>query len=423
MSRASLDFGGKAACVPTRMVWVPALLLMSAAGCHPKNAGDLAVDPAGAPARSGKPVRWAVSSNDNKNVLDKKGVVVVAPNARPDTVSIIDLSTSPPRLIHELPVPGSVIGPPYSVAITPDESLALVSSPMKVNPDDPTKTIPDARITVIDLTLHPPRVTATVHGGKQPSGIAISRDGKLVLVANRAEGTVSVFTIDNQTLTAHGTVAVSDPAKPDQKPQSGGVAISPDGKLALVTNDADHRITVLKIEGTTVSRGRDFYAGIRPYGVDIASNGKFAIVGNVGNSAGDIDTISLVDLEAKVPRVVDTLPVGITPEGVKIAPDCTIAVAVVQNASNKAPDFPFYSDHGKLVVVRIEGKTLRRAAEAPTGGWPQGAAFTSDGRQILVGSMIARDVEIFSWNGNNLADTGWRIPVGGGSAAIRTADR
>ena len=201
------------------------------------------------------------------------------------------------------------------------------------------------------------------------------------------------------------------------------MAISPDGKLALVTNDADHRITVLKIDGTTVTRGRDFYAGIRPYSVDIASNGKFAVVGNVGQSLGDVDTISLIDLEGKVPRVVDTLPVGLTPEGIKIAPDCTVVVAVVQNGTNKAPDFPFYSDKGKLVAVRIEGKTLKRASEVATGGWPQGAAFTSDSRQILVGSMTAKDIEVFSWNGSALIDTGGRIPVGGGSAAIRTADR
>ena len=391
------------------------VLVIATAGCHSNTVSSLAPAP-------GPPVRWALSSNDNKNVLNKGNVVVPA-NPRPDTLSIIDLGASPPRLVQELEVPGSVIGPPLSVAVTPDETMALVASPMKVNPDDPTKTIPDNRITVVDLTTHPPRVATTIQGGKQPSGIAISRDGKLALVANRAEGTVSVFTIGDKTLSLADTVAVSDPAKPDQKPTSGGVAISPDGRLALVTNDADHRISQLKIEGGKVTKVRDFYAGIRPYAVDIARNGKFAVVGNVGNSQGDIDTISLIDLEAKVPRVVDTLPVGITPEGVKISPDCTLAVAVVQNASNKAPDFPFYSDNGKLVAARIDGKTLKKAGEAPTGAWPQGAAFTSDSKTILVGSMVSRDVEIFSWDGEGLTDTGARIPVNGGSAAIRTADR
>jgi DNA-binding beta-propeller fold protein YncE len=392
---------------------LPLLLCLSSLGCHTRNVGSLASGPA---------VRWAISSNDNKNYL-KNGNLVLAENPRPDTVSIIDLSVSPPRLVHELEVPGSVVGPPLSVAVTPDETLALVASPMMVNPQDKTKTIPDDRVTVIDLTASPPRVVATVQAGKQPSGIAISHDGKLALVANRAEGTVSVFTISGQTLTPSSKVVVSDPAKADQKPQSGGVAIAPDGRLALVTNDADHRITVLKIDGTTVTRDRDFYAGVRPYAIDIASNGKFAMVGNVGYSLGDIDTISLIDLEDKVPRVVDTIPVGPTPEGVKISPDCTVAIAVVQNGSNKAADFPFYADSGRLVVVRIEGKSLKKAAEIPTGGWPQGGIFTSDSRQILVGAMNTRKVEVFSWNGSELRDTGVRIPTSGGSAALRTAER
>lgn len=398
-------------------------VLFSLVGCHSKNVGDLADDPAPVAVRpAGPPVHWAVTTNDNKNALSK-GNVVVVPNARPDTVSIIDLSTSPPKLALELDVPGSVIGPPLSVAVTPDESLALVASPVRINPDDVTKTIPDNRITVIDLGAQPPRVAATVQGGKQPSGIAISRDGKLALIANRAEGTVSVFTIADKTLALVGTVAVSDPAKPDQKPQSGGVAISPDGRLALVTNDADHRISVLKIDGTTVTKTRDFYAGIRPYSVDIAANGKFAVVGNVGNAMGDVDTISLIDLEDKVPRVVDTIPVGLTPEGVKIAPDCSFVVAVVQNGTNKGPDFPYYADKGKLVAVRVQGKKLVRAAEIPTGGWPQGAAFTADSRQILVGAMLTKQIEIFGWNGSTLVDTGLRVPVSGGPAAVRTADR
>src|SRR5262245_36324312 len=73
----------------------------------------------------------AVSANDNKVMLDN-GVVKVVPNAPPDTVSIIDLKSSPPRVIAELPAPVSVVGPPLSVAVTPDESLALVTASNKV---------------------------------------------------------------------------------------------------------------------------------------------------------------------------------------------------------------------------------------------------------------------------------------------------
>src|SRR5437870_244005 len=65
----------------------------------------------------------AVSANDNK-VVSLNGVVTVVPNAPPDTVSVIDLKASPPRVIAEVEAPVSVVGPPLSIAVTPDESLA-----------------------------------------------------------------------------------------------------------------------------------------------------------------------------------------------------------------------------------------------------------------------------------------------------------
>ncbi len=399
--------------------WLCAALVAGAAvaGCRAADA-----DTGGGVQMGTGPVRWAVSTNDNKNYLDN-GVVKVAAAPRPDTVSIIDLFSSPPKVAAELEVPGSVQGPPLSVAVTPDESLALITSPQKLDPADPTKLVADDRITVIDLQSMPPRVLATVTGGKQPSGISISRDGKLALVANRAEGSVSVLTIEGQTVTVAGKVVLSDPAKPDQKPQTAAVAISPDGKLAIATNDGDHRLTLLSIEGTTVKVVRDFYAGLRPYAVDIAPNGRFAIVGNLGFGVGDLDTISLVDLESTPPRVTDTVTVGLSVEGVKIAPDSTYAVAVIPNGSNKPADFAYRSANSKLVAVRIENKTLKKAAEVLAGGWAQGAAFTSDSKQILLSVMAEKRIDVFQWNGTTLTDTGTHIPVSGGAAAIRTAER
>src|SRR2546423_7491174 len=80
----------------------------------------------------------AVSANDNR-VLLVNGVVTVVQNPPPDTVSIIDLKASPPEVIGEVQAPASVVGPPLSVAVTPDEGLTLVTASNKINPADPTK--------------------------------------------------------------------------------------------------------------------------------------------------------------------------------------------------------------------------------------------------------------------------------------------
>ena len=362
----------------------------------------------------------AVSGNDNK-VVNVNGVVTVVPNAPPDTVSVIDLKASPPRVIAEVQAPVAVAGPPLSIAVTPDEGLAIVTASNKIDPSDPTKQTPDNRVTVIDLKATPPKVVATLEAGKGAAGISINRQGTLALVSNLVDGTVSVFTIQGKTVTPAGTVEVGG-----AKAGGGMVAIAPDGKTALVSRNVDNKVSVLSIDGAKVEyTKRDMTPGVRPIVLDIASNGAFAVVGSLaGGPTGDNDSISLIDLTAKPPRVVDTIGVlGATAEGLKISPDSSVVAVVVHNGSNRAKDSPFYNDAGKLAIVRVTGKTLSRVAEAPIGRWSQGAALAPDGKTILVGNMIEKDYWVFQWDGSTLKDTGQRVKVNGGPVAIRTADK
>jgi DNA-binding beta-propeller fold protein YncE len=207
----------------------------------------------------------------------------------------------------------SVLGPPLSIAVTPDESLALVTASNEVDPSDSTKQIPDNRVTVIDLKATPPKVIATLEASKGAAGISINRQGTLALVSNLVDGTVSIFTIQGKTVTAAGAIEVGGP-----KAGGGMVAITPDGKTALVSRNADNKVSVLSIDGAKVEdTKRDMTPGVRPISLDIASNGAFAVVANPGGGpAGDHDSISLIDLTAKPPRVVDTIGVlGATAEG------------------------------------------------------------------------------------------------------------
>src|SRR3989304_1440945 len=58
----------------------------------------------------GAMAQLAVSANDNK-VTNAEGRTVVVENAPPDTVTIINLGVSPPRVIGEVKAPASVTGP------------------------------------------------------------------------------------------------------------------------------------------------------------------------------------------------------------------------------------------------------------------------------------------------------------------------
>jgi DNA-binding beta-propeller fold protein YncE len=356
----------------------------------------------------------AVSANDNKQV-NIAGVGSVVPNPAPDSVSVIDLSVFPPRILGEVQVPTSLVGPPNSVTVSADESFALVSAAMKKDPADASKLIPDNRLSVIDLKGM--KVLQTLEAGAGAAGVAINRAGTLALVANRSEGTVSVFTVRGSTLTPAGKIALG--AK-DSGPST--VKFTPDGKRALVTRDGDSAITMLAVDGDKVSAtNRTFYAGIRPYGADITPDGRYAVVANVGRGQGDSDTASLIDLAMNPPRTVDTISVGPTPEGIKISPNGKYAIVVVHNGSAAAPSSPFYNAYGKVVLLGINGGRLTRLSEERIGRWSQGAAFTPDSQTVLVQNMVEKDIQVFRIELDQLRDTWHRIKLPGGGAAIGTA--
>jgi DNA-binding beta-propeller fold protein YncE len=361
----------------------------------------------------------AVSANDNKLVL-VNGTPTVVSNPRPDTIAIIDLNQRPPVLLHHVEVPTSVVGPPLSVAITPDERLALITGAMRVDPSEPKKQVADKALTVVDLQASAPAVVARLEAGLGAAGVSITRDGRLALVANRNEGTVSVFRITGKTVTKIDTVALGA-----ADAGVSHVAISPDGRKALVSRDGDHTISVLAIAGEKVSyTKRDFGVGLKPYGVVITPDGQRAVVANLGFGRGDNDTVSLVDLALTPPRVVDTYTVGQTPEGIALSPDGKLVAVVTMNGSNRASDSPFYSPAGRVVLFRVSAGGLRLVADASVGAWPQGAVFSNDSKQLLVQSMIERSVAVFSIeDSGQLRDTGQRIPLKGGGAAIRIADQ
>ena len=367
-------------------------------------------------AAGGASAQLALSANDGKAVL-VDGVNTVPASPAADSVTVIDLNSTPPKVVGEIAVPTSVVGPPSSVAIARDETFALVTAASKVDPADPKKVVPDDKLTVIDLKASPPKVAAQLQAGKGAAGVSINRAGTLALVANRSEGTVSVFSIAGGVLTPVGKVDLGN-----DKSGPSHVAITPDGKTALVTRDGDHKISVLSIDGTKVEYSkRDLSAGLRPYGLDIHPNGKVAVVANIGIGGGDADTASLIDIEAKPPRVIHTVTVGQTPEGIALSPDGAFAAVSVMNGSNKAKNSPFFSDYGLVKVLSVKGGELVPLTEAKVGHWCQGLAWSKGNRTLLVQCMVENEIMAFSFDGKELKPAG-SIKVKAGPAAIRTAE-
>ena len=383
----------------------------------------------------------AISANDAKVKLTD-GAVTIVKDAPPDTVTLIDLRTMPPRVIAEIEAPSSVAGPPSNVAISPQGDIALVASAMRIDPADASKQIADDRLTVIDLRpLKPtlasrlrsaigaspkdgagpqPKVIATLQAGKGASGVSINKAGTLALVANRAEGTVSVFTIAGAKVEPAGKVSIGEESSGPSH-----VVFAPDGKSALVTSDGDHRISMLTIDGSKVELSkREVAAGLRPYAIDIAAKGEVAVVGNVGVGLGDADTISVIDLKAEPPRVANTYTVGQTPEGVKISPDGKFVAVTVMNGSNKPLGSPFFNASSQLQVWTRTGTQLAKTGELPIGKWCQGIVWSSNSKTLLVQCMVEEEITVVRFSGlggRSLQKVG-TIKTKGGPAGIRTAE-
>jgi DNA-binding beta-propeller fold protein YncE len=357
-----------------------------------------------------------LSANDSKVVL-VDGVQTTVRNPAPDTVTIIDLGVSPPKVIGEVEVPASVVGPPQSVAIAPNGSIALVTAAMKIDTADPTKTIPDDKVTVIDLKHSPPVVIATLEAGAGASGVSINPAGTLALVANRSEGTVSVFTINGNTVKAAGKVDFGAPLSAPCH-----VVFTPDGKTALVTRNIDSVVSVLSIDGSKVEyTKRDIVAGLKPYGIEITPSGDAAVVANIGAGAtGGADTVSLIDLSLNPPRVVNHITVGPTPEGLALSADGNYAAVTVMNGSNNSKRSPYFNDFGLITILRVNNKKLTAVTQAKVGHWCQGTAWSRDGRTVLVQCMVEKEIMTFGFDGHTLKRAG-SIKIDGGPAGLRVS--
>ena len=358
-----------------------------------------------------------IVGNDEKQSWDQSGKAIVSPPGR-DTVSIIDIGTDPlaPKIIANLPLANTIVGPPVNLAITPDESLALVANSLNVVEEGGAwKTVPDNRLWVIDLTTDPPKLIDTVVVGKQPSGMSINHAGNLALIANRADNSVSVLRITGKKVELIDTVAMGE--------QVAHVRFTPDGKRALAAKFPGHKIALLDVNGEKVTYNKyDMAVGPWPYNVDVTPDGTLAISADNGNSGaadGNVDALSVIDLEANPPRVIDKVMVGDGPEGFAISPTGKLAVAVLLRGTNAATNAFFYHRNALVVALKIDGKKVTRTNEVEVRGLPEGVAFSADGRYIYVGNFIDQDISILRVDGDQIVNTGKSLQLPGHPASMR----
>ena len=384
------------------LLWASALLVACA---NPK------------PMQPGKP-EFMVVGIDNKVTWAEDGKVQLLPPGN-DAVTLVDIGSDPanPKIVASLPLMNSIFGPPTNLGITPDGQLALVANSMDWAPDGAGwKSVPDNKLYVIDLTTSPPKLIDTVAVGKQPSGLSINRTGTLALIANRTDNSISVLSIQGKQVKLVDTVAMGE--------QVAHVVFTPDGQRAIAGKFPGHKVALLTVDGQKVTyTKRDLAVGLWPYNVDVTPDGRLALTadnGNAGGSDGNVDTVSVIDLEAKPERVIDKVVVGDAPEGFVISPTGKLAVAVLLRGSNNAKSEFFYNRNGSVAVLKIDGKKVTKVGEVEVRGLPEGAVFSPDGRWLYVGNFIDGDLSVLRVDGDStVTNTGTLVKLPGKPASMR----
>jgi DNA-binding beta-propeller fold protein YncE len=364
-----------------------------------------------------------VSANDAKYVR-VLGRDTYPEGTGPDTLTVLDASQFPPQIKATVDVEHTVIGPPQAVAITPDGKLAFVGAPTRYD-YVAKKVIFDTFLQVIDLEATPPKLMDKVELGQHSQGLSINPEGTLLL-AGTVGGTVAVLAIEGKTVKLVEQIKVS--AK-----RVSGISFTHDGRAALVALRDEQGITVLDVEGSTVTNTQERVAtGVSPYSVDVSSDGKWAVVSNVGlpgmpgnggHLYGDADSVTLIDVSKRPFRAVQHFTVPSIPEGVAISPDGKWIAVQSMDGSNLTEDNPGRHPQGRVLLFAIRDGQAVKISDLPGGEAGQGIVFTADNKYILVQFNVEKQLAVYAVNDGDMKDTQQRIVLSGGPASLRSMPR
>ncbi len=195
---------------------------------------------------------------------------------------------------------------PTASALSPDGRMLLV-----LNAGDATaeslQVIDTARRTVVQTISY--RSPDAVYGG-----VTFSPDGKKAYAGGGGAGTVHTYTVSNGQLSEGPRIQLpaKNPAGAAVTMYPAGVAATRDGKRLIVADQMADAASVVDLSSGAIST---VPVGHAPYGVATSPDGKTAYVTNQG-----ADTVSVLNLAASAPAVTRTVTVGTHPNRVIVDP-------------------------------------------------------------------------------------------------------
>ena len=258
---------------------------------------------------------------------------------------------------------------------------------------------------VIDVSVMPPRVVAEVevmHGTPgTPNGVALSPDEKLALVSN----TNKVDPKDKTRVVPDDALQVVDLESSPPKIINrlamgrgpGGVSINRKGDLALVAHPSDGTVSVLTIEGKTVKQAGTVKIGderSRVSDVVISPGGRWALVSKRGQGTAAILSID----GTKVEYTKRDVTTGSNPNTLDISSDGKFAVVANQGQGGGNID--------SVTLVDMTAPQIRAVEHVTVGQAPEGISISPNGQWLAVavrdGSNLSKKSPFFAEHGKLL---------------------
>jgi len=212
---------------------------------------------------------WDVGKDGPRGLsLNKDGTRLYVANKATSDLSEIDTSTGKVTRrakIGKNPEFVRVFGGYAYVTYEPGESGGP-PKPGQPEKDDDDANSPPAEIAIVDLKTM--KITHTVKSGHETEGVEFSPDGKLILVTNEGDDTVSVYRV--------GTGKPVRTVNLDKGSRPRGIKVSPDGKQYVVTLENANKFVVLDGKSLKTVKTVDTKTG--PYGVSFDPSGKRLLI-------------------------------------------------------------------------------------------------------------------------------------------------
>ena len=246
----------------------------------------------------------------------------------------------------------------------------------------------DGGVSVIDLNTMTSTANIDVKA-EGPRGLAVSDDGKLLIVATRENGSISIIdTATNEVLKqipvgknpefvrvrGHFAYVSYEPSAKGGPPPAPGSATA----AAVAKEDADDDKEPARIGIVDLKLGkkvREIIGGPETEGIEFSKDGKQLVITNEADNTVTVHSLKT----GKLLKTIKTHEYGDRPRGVKVSPDGTTYVVTLEYGN-------------KFMVMDKNFKVLRTV---DTGVTPYGIAYDRKGERIFVAANKAKTLEVY----------------------------